>query len=331
MDHGGLARWADLTLFPHTGFAVALKALTEYYGSPRKSLFTRSYDAVGFWAHLQDTTGKLWERIPAIVRGDVGGNDARAVQYALAPGHETEVLQSWGSSAFDLSSTATPDWRMDSPLDGRYRPSAHAPSAVDSSSTFTLKPWSTTQLSIGPSSSGPLIEIHLDQAVHARFGVSENYVDSEITSRIFCTAGSPAECKCPAGDTGAVPPTTPLPGEPDLGAAADAIGGSLVITYLTPANSGYCEPEKPKPAPLPGPISCKNLLPGYDPAVEGEFKAVLAQYENEPLPTESTVNGNYNSLCFFEGYKGTIQKFPDPEFKKQSPMNRRPKNRCSSA
>ena len=103
------------------------------------------------------------------------------------------------------------------------------------------------------------------------------------------------------------------------------------VSLLTPANSGYCEPEKPKPAPLPGPISCKNLLPGYDPAVEGEFKAVLAQSENEPLPTESTVNGNYNSLCFFEGYKGTIQKFPDPEFKKQSPMNRRPKNRCSSA
>ena len=224
----GLARWADLTLFPRTAFAVALKALTEYYGSPQKSLFARSYDAVGFWAHLQDTTGKLWERIPAIVRGDVGGDDARTVQYALAPGHETEVLQSWGSSAFDLSSTATPDWRMDSPLDGRYRPSAHAPSAVDSSSTFTLKPWSTTQLSIGPSSSGPLIEMHLDQAVHARFGVSENYVDSEITSRFFLAAGNRAE----GLRRGAVPPIAAISATPDL----DSAGG--IAAARSPLDAG---------------------------------------------------------------------------------------------
>gem|GEM_PF-6940075 len=320
----GLARWADLTIFPRTGFGLALKALTQYYGSPQKSLFARSYDAVGFWAHLQDTTGKLWERIPAIVRGDVGGDDARAVENALAPGHETEVLQSWGSSAFDLPSGPSPSWRMSSPLDGRHFPSPHSPVDVDTSSTFTLAPWSTTQLSIGPGPSGPLIEIHLDQAVHARFGVDEDYLDTDITSRIFCTAANTSECRCPAGDTGSVPPTTPLPHEPDLGAAADGTGGSLVITYLTPADSGYCEPEKPKTGSLPGPISCKGLLPGYDYTIEGEFRMVLGEYESDPVPTESTVDGNYNSLCLFEGYKGAIEELPDPEFKAEKPGEKAP-------
>ncbi len=128
----GLARWADLTLYPNTHSALALKALSQYYATPQVSLFARSagagkgYDAVGFWAHLQDTTGDLWHRMRAVVLAGTGGHDQAALSAALPAGDETEFLDSWGSSAFDLTSGTPPDWRMKSPLDGRYHPSAHA-------------------------------------------------------------------------------------------------------------------------------------------------------------------------------------------------------------
>jgi hypothetical protein len=69
---------------------------------------------------------------------------------------------------------------------------------------------------------------------------------------------------------------------------------------------------------LPRPRSSRGSAPGsrYDPTVEGEFKAVLGQCESDPLSTESIINGNYNSLCFFEGYKGATQELPVPEFTK---------------
>ncbi len=329
----GLARWADLTLYPYTHFAPALKDLSAYYSSPQTSLFKRSdppsrgYDAVGFWAHVQDMTGDLWHRVWDVVSAGTYKRDQAALNAALPHNMETEFLDTWGSSAFDLSSGSTPDWRMRSPLDGRDYPTSHRPTSVDSSSTFTLKPWSTAQLEIGPGSSGPLIEIHLDQSVGARFGVSKNYVDSDITSRIFCSAADRSKCECPPEWSGHVP-WTPLPSEPYLGAAADAIGGSVVTTYLTPENSGYCQPPKHEtcggdlihlrpqstvycelgtPPALLGPRSCKNLLPGYNPVLEGEFKSLLAEHELEPPPTETDVDGNYNSFCFFEGYKGSVE------------------------
>jgi hypothetical protein len=102
-----------------------------------------------------------------------------------------------------------------SPLAGRYHPSAHQPTDVDSSSTFTLASWSTAQLRIGPGAGGPLIEIHLDQAVHARFGGSANYVDLDITSRVFCTDSNTSECQCPPGDSGTGRLYSGFGGQPD--------------------------------------------------------------------------------------------------------------------
>ena len=326
----GLARWADLTVFPDTHLTLALKALTQYYSTPQTSLFARSrdvsggYDSVGFWAHVQDATGEMWQRVRDVVLAGVHGNDQAALDAALPAASQTSFLQSWGSSAFDLGSGPTPDWRMKSPLGSRYFASPHEPTLVDSSGSFSLAPWSTDQLSIAPSTTGPLIKIHLDQSTHARFGVSENYVDSDITSKNFCTAANPAQCQCPAEWSGSVPNVTPLPKDPDLGAASDNIGGDVSVTYQTPEDSGYCQPPKPvtcgtsltRDAPLGAdycetlmaPLSCKNLLPGFNPTIEGEFRSLLAKWAGEPPPEEHEEDGNYNSLCFFEGYKGGISE-----------------------
>jgi hypothetical protein len=295
----GLARWVDLTLFPNTHLALALKALTEYYATPGKPLFTRSYDAVGFWAHVQDVTGNLWRRIPAIVRAGVNYHNQAAVNAALAGGHETSFLIDWGSSAFDLQAGPTPTWRVWSPLGARYWPTSHEPTKVDASTGVALKPYSTAQLKIEPNAAEPLIKISLDPPVHGTFGVTGGYTDAAITTKTFCSATNPAECQCPTGYSGTVPATTPLPSEPLLGVGSDEAGGSVQITYLAPKTSGYCTPE----ALLQG-RSCEGLLPGFSNEADGVIEKVTEQH----IAVEThTANGYSSYSCVLE-YKGTIVK-----------------------
>ena len=137
----GLDRWVDLTLFPATHLQGALKALTEYYDQPSKSLFSRSYDSVGFWAHVQDVYGDLWEHIPKIVQAGIHGQNQAAFDAAVAD--EASFLASWGSSAFDLAGQDT-NWLMSSPFPGRHWPegsaAVKAPEVVDGTSQFELGP-----------------------------------------------------------------------------------------------------------------------------------------------------------------------------------------------
>jgi hypothetical protein len=242
----GLDRWVDLTLFPATHLQAALKALTEYYDQPAKSLFARSYDSVGFWAHVQDVYGDLWQRIQPIVRAGIHGQNQAAFDAAVSD--EASFLASWGSSAFDLPGGDT-NWLMQSPFPGRHWPegsaAGRAPEIVDGTSHFELKSYSTAQLQIVPRADKPLIEIHLGEA-HGRFGVEQNYVDEAISEKLFCSAGNPAECACPPGDEGVIPPVTPLPANPLLGLAAGRLGGGASIRYFAPQDSSYCKPKEPK-------------------------------------------------------------------------------------
>ncbi|MGA9875516.1 MAG: hypothetical protein WBQ21_06890 [Solirubrobacteraceae bacterium] len=258
----GLARWVDLTLFPQTHLKEALGSLTQYYNNPQRPLFQRSYDAVGFWAHVQDKTHDLWSKIPDIIRTDAYVSDASAERVAVGGGASQEaVLTDWGSSAFDLQEDPTPTWRTSSPLDGRYFPSAHAPDQIDTSSTYDLKSFATLQAEIEDNSSLPRVTIHWGPGIHGTFGVGEDLQNSEVTSKTFCAAGSLKQCECPEGDTGSapVPAMTLLPSQPLLGAASDAVGGQIEITF---SGIGECKPPLPPAEQLLPPRSCLNIFPG---------------------------------------------------------------------
>jgi hypothetical protein len=292
----GLARWVDLTLFPNTHLAVALGSLTEYYETPERSLFDRRYDAVGFWAHVQDVTGELWKRIPAIVKAGVDYHNEAAWKAALGD-DESSFLDSWGSSAADVASGPTPGWRPRSPLGGRYWPTLYTPPSISSSTGLAVKPYTTDLVKIDANSAAPLITIGMETPVHGTFGVSEGYVDGAITSKLFCSAASPSECQCPAGYTGTVPATTPLPSDPLLGLASDELGGNVVITYVSPRTSGYCTPED-----LTSGRTCEGLLPGFSSEPDATIEKITGQHI--ALETRSA-SGYVSYTCPIE-YKGTL-------------------------
>jgi len=243
----GLARWVDLTFYPATPVSRALEAINTYIKTPAKGLFGRTYDAAGFWGHLQDVTGALWTRIPSILRDGASFHDQSAFNTAIG-GDETNVLDSWGSSMLNISGAPAP-WRTDSPLSGGLGSSYPAGTAtsVDAPYGVVLQATTTAQLEIKPNALQPLIQIHLGPGVFGRFGVHENYTNAQLKSMVFCSGEgchSPA-ASCGGGAPSTLPPLTPLPSEPMLGLATGLSKGAADVSYFAAQNSSFCpEPKK---------------------------------------------------------------------------------------
>ena len=249
----GLARWVDTTLFASDPIFISRDTFMEYFLTSQTALFDRSYDAVGFWGHLQDVSGDLWHRIPAILTAAVNGRDA-ALHAALAGVNSDQFFDTWGSSAFN-DAAGGDAWTARSPLpDAGFAAPARTISATTS---VSLDPDSTDQLqiSIPAAPSGDIETVHIDVGLaYGRFGLQNNYTGSELEKLTFC--GGPSGCSAPmtptgggcgAGETYVPPPElTPLPSDPLLGLAAAqspaVVSIDFVAVPLTTATSGTCTP-----------------------------------------------------------------------------------------
>ncbi len=120
-----------------------------YFGTSTATLFSRSYDAVGFWGHLEDVSGDLWARIPSILRKAASGSQA-TVDTALSRVDPEEFFDTWGSSAANLREGGKP-WTAVSPdPHAGFSAPAHTikPSGPDSTVSVALAQYSTDQLHI---------------------------------------------------------------------------------------------------------------------------------------------------------------------------------------
>ncbi|MGC2373802.1 MAG: hypothetical protein WA484_08005 [Solirubrobacteraceae bacterium] len=245
----GLARWVDLTFYPATPLSRPLEAIDTYIKTPSTGLFNRKYDAVGFWGHLQDVTGALWSRIPAIVRDGVSFHDQSAFNAAIGS-DETNVLDSWGSSMLNISGAPAP-WRADSPLTGGLGSSypSGAATKIGAPAGVVLQPTTTAQFEVEPNPLQPLIEIHLGPGVFGRFGVHENYTNAQLKGKVFCagTGCSSPAASCGGGAPSTLPPLTPLPSEPMLGLATGLSKGAADVSYFAAQNSSFCPESKGTP------------------------------------------------------------------------------------
>ncbi|HEX4011613.1 MAG TPA: VWD domain-containing protein [Solirubrobacteraceae bacterium] len=261
----GLARWVDTTLFASDPIFISRDSVRGYFMTSTTALFDRSYDAVGFWGHLQDLADNLWHRIPGILTAAVHGRDT-ALHAALAGVSPDRFFDTWGSSAFN-DAAGGDAWTARSPL-----PTAgfSAPARTISATTsVSLDPDSTDQLmiSIPAAPTGDIETVHIDLGhAYGRFGVSSNYTGSALEKLTFC--GGPSGCTAPvtptgpacgAGETYTPPPElTPLPSDPVLGLAAAQVHANVSIDYaavpVDTATSGTCTPT-PTPPSGPGTAS----------------------------------------------------------------------------
>jgi hypothetical protein len=91
----GMAEWVGNSL-AGSGEA-AFRNWQDYLTDPGRPLYTRSYDAIGFYAHLAESGIDPWRVFdPMFTAVQKGGNDA-AFSAALAAGDATRFLDSWPS------------------------------------------------------------------------------------------------------------------------------------------------------------------------------------------------------------------------------------------
>jgi hypothetical protein len=197
----GTADWAARIVDP-TPYSVDGGSTTLYIQTPDTQLFTRAYDAVGFWGHVQDTFGDLWARLPSIFNA---GNDVNAFHNAVP--YPAPFFDSWGSSVFRLDEGGPP-WEMLSPqvppgpttvkVEGDVLDLANG-----GYGEVLAAPYTTAQYVVHGDPAAPLVLVKIDGS--ARMSTKYNY--TYLGNAWFCTAASSDDCKCPQGTTGKTPPS----------------------------------------------------------------------------------------------------------------------------
>lgn len=249
----GLPRWVDLSLFPANPLPSAAGDLEDYFKSPTAPLFTRKYDAVGFWSHLADVTHGFWDRIPKIVHASAHSNEA-TVDAALEGVTDEQFFGSWGSSAANPPG-GDAAWTAESPFPPRD-PYASAPRTINTAGapntqvSVPLDPYTTIPIRIDPPSApaGEIETIRIDlDGAYGRFGVNTNYTGPALDDKTFCADATscptinPAPGSCPEASS---PPTlTPLPADPLLGLAAAGNRENVHINYASVPMTATCTPS----------------------------------------------------------------------------------------
>jgi len=235
----GTADWAARIVDP-TPYSIDGGSTTLYIQTPDTQLFTRAYDAVGFWGHVQDTFGDLWARLPAIFNA---GNNVNAFHNAVP--YPAPFLDSWGSSVFRLDEGGPP-WEMLSPqvppgpTDVKVK--GDVLDLANGYGEVLAAPYTTAQYVVHGDPAAPLVLVKIDGS--ARMSTKYNY--TFLGNAWFCTADSPDGCMCPKGTTGKTPASQPLETDFALGLGGEP-GTGTVGSLQTYSLSQFCHGKSQQP------------------------------------------------------------------------------------
>jgi len=178
-----------------------------YLTHPETELVHRSYDAVGFYAHLQDTHHQMWKVIPDIVRKSVEGdrtNSEAAFAAAVAPGR-TAALDTLPSSWLRQPKRGSPasgggvgPWDMTGPRiprDWAVRPHLGAVRNDGPDVAVNAAAWASDLVEVDVRAD--VVTISTTGDVHGRFGPGKtgDYPLSTAVSTLFCAKSGGCRCK----------------------------------------------------------------------------------------------------------------------------------------
>jgi hypothetical protein len=194
----GTAEWAAQTV---TG--VDSGWLFSYFSTVDRPLFSRTYDGVGFWGHIDEAGGRgsLWAKMPSILRA----HDPSAT-VAVAGGTSPSFYETWGSAAWRLAGAGSA-WNQTDPLaSGPTNPAV--PSTPVSSNAFVRsQPYSVSEYVVQGAADQPLVEIIGSGTVRAATTATDYGVITD--GKWFCMA---AKCECPPDEESSIPPNVALGG-----------------------------------------------------------------------------------------------------------------------
>lgn len=227
----GVPTWVMTVL--GTGDPVSSKDWVQYLDSPATSLFKRSYDALGFYAQLQQNGVDVWKAIDPIGSALASGGSSAGWN---AAGITQQFLDSWGSGyatgrfpgdAWDAAGPNLPHYTdaiPDGSLNDGGSVTLKAPAAATAIEQVDINA-QVVQFAPGGSASG---RVSLDG--------SSDAVLSDAAGVDYCTLGT--SCQCPAGSEGDGTQFTPLAsGEHYLTVTGGLSAGSVQATGMTLADA----------------------------------------------------------------------------------------------
>ena len=226
-------------------YTEALGWWSRYLIHPQTPLFQRTYDAIGFYAHVAERCGGLayvW-RILRTMLEKVPDNVA--AYGAATASCDARFLDSWASGLF-----RDPARGLEWDTTGSAIPARDTAAAALDGKVIALANGGGEPVFAGPFTNGIyILSSHADVVRigvigHARLsdGRIDRVLDGEAT---FCTRTR--GCACPRGSSYQGPPLTPLATPADLALTGGPTGTRVALSALSLDN--FCK-KKPRPLPL---------------------------------------------------------------------------------
>jgi hypothetical protein len=274
----GTADWAALTIVPVT-WETGGGNVKVYIGSPGTPLFQRSYDAVGFWGHVQDTVPGLFNRFAAIFNAT-----SSYTAFSATGASSSTFLDSWGSSFLRYpGGLGGIPWHMFSPIVPPDLSQLATPADTINGSGLASAPAGATAVYVVNAPAGEPLE-HIAMQGWGRLSPVNNYLESDLRDSWFCTdAGG---CMCPPGDTSEIPAYHLLGPHTALALSGDPSDPAGSFADLTSYSlDHFCHP---KASPHQGATGVSNGDPylttfdggGYGFQAAGEFTLVKSTVDD---------------------------------------------------
>ena len=228
-------------------------AYGTYVTKPGRSLDDRAYDAVGFFAHIQQSGVDALRAMPAVLTAPTGEAEYAA---AVSAGEEA-ILNTWASSVYRVPPRGS-DWDVAGPC---------LPTGAEAAqpTPITLADGDSEKLEAEPLAAHPY-ELERSSAEIAHVQSAGGHVrvwgsgvdDQPVTDTYFCIAA--AGCSCPAGQHYDGPPLKDLPPAPTPAIALSGGQGGVTATISGEMTRRYCKPG-PAPPPAAGVPTCRSTQP----------------------------------------------------------------------
>jgi|GEM_PF-4409978 hypothetical protein len=239
----GGADWAGLEVSGPTNLMIG--HWDEYLLHPETPLFSRSYDGVGFFAHLKESGTDPWPvLIPMINATDNPGRYANAVG-----GNASTFEDSWASGMFRGQPMSAKVWNTT----GVGMPNSRAtPQQTSVGHDVEAPSWTLTTAEV--TTKDDVTSIRAGGSVRVGSGANLDQAVPAGTTLDLCT--KEGGCTCPAGSKGSAPTavaTSPI----SIAVTGNATASSAHIAGST--LDEYCKRPPPVAAPASGTGPCRFL------------------------------------------------------------------------
>lgn len=218
----GMAEWAGQTI---AGESTIAEVRWEEWLSSRwfRQLFNRSYDALGFYAHLTDSGIELWSRFDQATTA--GYTSSEAAYQALTASGSLEVIDSW-SAGYYRDPGHVPEWDQEGPGITIHRPEIPIQDLPNETNlSFASEPFTVFMHDLDVAAEVVIVDAPDAGLAMPADGSTIRLAD--MHGVIYCTTGA---CACPDGSPGAGTVFEQLaPGTMRLASTGHVTGGAVAV------------------------------------------------------------------------------------------------------